>query len=267
MEVNAGQQIDTQNPAEAQAPEAAPAATQAADLDGFSKFVFQGEEYTPDRLHEIVNGFKKYSETAKQREEREYYESNLRVDLPKLLKDPSLADAFRQSYPKEYHWYLESLPSKAQPDPAQSHAAQPALPPEVLEKIQKMEARLKFHDERTYNAEVKAATAEIDKITKPLYEKYDLADEDAVLAKADALLGQQVKLTPAVWERLIRENHEKMEKRADQRRDARLKSQLEKGRRAADVGPGGATPGQAPQGPRTLEEAREAMLKAAYGGR
>jgi hypothetical protein len=265
MEVNADQTLDTQNPAPAQ--EAAPEAPKAADLDGFSKFVFQGEEYTPDRLHEIVNGFKKYSETAKQRDEREYYESNLRVDLPKLLKDPSLADAFRQTYPKEFHWYLESLPTKAQPDPAQSQAAQPALPPEIQDKIQKLEQRLQFHDQRTYQAEVNAATAEIDKVTKPLYEKYDLADEDAVLAKADALLAQKVKLTPSVWERLIRENHEKMEKRADQRRDAKLKAQLDKGRRAADVGPGGATPGQAPQGPRTLEEAREAMLKAAYGGR
>lgn len=237
-------------------------APSVTDLDGLSEFVFQGEKYTPDLLLERLNEHKKLSETARSRAEREEFDKHFEADRVKLLKDPSLADQFRQKYPKDYHWILEFLPQGQRQETAQPNAAQSALPKEYLEKLEAMERELQGFKHESFQTKTQAELAKIDKITQPLFQKFELADEEAVWAKADALLSRGVKLTEKTWERLIRENHEKIEKRADQRHGAKLKEQLEKGRRASDVGPGGSAPGQAPQTPRTFAEAQEAMLKS-----
>lgn len=239
-------------------------ATQApsvTDLDGLSEFQFQGSKYTPDQLLEIVNGYKKLSETSASRAEREEYEEHFRVDRERLLKDPSLADQFRQKYPKDYHWVLDFLPKgQRQEVAAQPNTAPNALPPEVQKEIDDLKAWRQTQEQRAYQSEVKAAEAQLEKITGPLFQKFPMADTDAVFAKADALLSQGNKLTEKTWERLVRENHESSQKRWDQFQGATLKQQMEKGRRAADVGPGGATPGQAPIKPRTFDEAEQALL-------
>jgi hypothetical protein len=259
MDVNS--QTENTEVQQAQNREAAP---QIANLDGYSEFEVQGSKYTPDQLYKILNEHKQFSETAKQRSEREEFDQHFEVDRARLLKDPSLADQFRQKYPKEYHWVLDFLPKEQRQETGQPNAAQTSLPPEVLEKIQKMEQRLSFYDQRTHQAEVQNAIAQIDKVTGPLFEKFPMADDEAVFAKADALLSQGVKLADKTWERIIRESHEKAQKKWDQHQGATLKQQLEKGRKAADVGPGGATPGQAPKR-MTMDEAREAMLKSVTG--
>lgn len=238
---------------EAQAPS-------VTDIDGLSEFQFQGEKYTPERLNEIVNGFKKYSETARTREEREEFDKHFEVDRARLLKDPMLADQFRQKYPKEYHWILDFLPREQRQEQAPP-AAQNALPPEFLKEIEDLKAWKQTQEQRTFQAEVKNAQSQIDKVTDPLFKKFPMADQDAVFAKADALLTSGTRLTDKTWERLIRENHESAQKRWDQFQGAQIKQQVEKGKRAADVGPGGSTPGQAPVKPRTFDEAQEALMK------
>ncbi len=239
-------------------------APQVANLDSLSEFEFQGAKYTPDRFHQILNEHKQFSETAKQRAEREEFDEHFIIDRERLLKDPSLADQFRQKYPKEYHYILDFLPKDQRQVAAQPNVAQTSLPPELVREIEELKAWKAHQEHRTHQAEVQNATAQIDKITGPLFEKYPMADDEAVFAKADAMLSNKMQLNDKTWERLVRESHEKAQKKWDQHQGATLKQQLDKGRRAADVGPGGATPGQAPKGPQTLNDAREAMLKAAY---
>lgn len=255
-QADATQDTSTQ---EAQAPS-------VTDLDGLSEFQFQGNKYTPEQLLSIVNEHKNLSETAKQRQEREELDAHFEADRVRLLKDPSLADLFRQKYPQRYHWILDFLPQGQRPQPAQPNAAPNALPPELAETIRDLKERVSFYDNQALEASVVKANAQLDQITKPLFEKFNLADEDAVFAKADALLQQKVKLTDKVWERIVRESHEKIQKRYDQHQGSIIKQQVEKGRRAADVGPGGATPGQAPQRARSFAEAQAALLKHVEAG-
>lgn len=257
MEVQAQTEAVNENTQTQEAPS-------VTDLDGFSEFQFQGEKYTPEALREIVTGYKQFSETAKQRSEREEFDKHFEVDRVRLLKDPSLADLFRQKYPKDYHWILEFLPKEQRQEMAQPQTAQNALPPEVSEKLKQLDSLMAWktaQEQRDFQTQVEVAQAQIDKITEPLYKKFPLAEEAAVLARAEALLQSGQKLTEKTWERLIRENHEAVQKRWDQHQGAILKQQQEKGRRAQDMGPGGATPGQAPARPKTFDEAREALMK------
>lgn len=239
-------------------------APQVTEIDGLSAFKFQGEDYTPDRLLEIVKGYKDSSAKLDSfAQEQKFYE-NLEADIENVLKDPAnLAQKFKEIYPKKFHGILDRILGNGQA-PAQKATAQNALPPEIAERLKKLdelEAWKQSQEQRTYQAEVKNAEAQIDKITQPLFKQFPMADEEAVFAKAEALVSRGAQLNEKTWERLIRESHEKSTKRWDQHQGAILKKQTEIGRRGADVGPGGAAPGQAPQRPRTLDEAREAMLK------
>ena len=256
MEVNThaeAAETQPQGAEQAQAPS-------VTELDGLSEFVFQGEKLTPEKLHEIVNGYKTLSETRAEMEKNREFEENLDADLDAVEKNPALAEKFKAVYPPKYHKLLDRILKTSAQTPASPQAAPNALPPEVMQKLQELEAWKKTQEQRAHQAEVKNAEAQIDKITEPLFKKYQLADETAVFAKAEALLQSGQKLTEKTWERLIRENHEAIQKRWDQFQGATIKQQMEKGRRAQDVGPGGATPGQAPQRPRTMREAEEALL-------
>lgn len=264
---------ETTNTAAAPATEAAPApeATQAVDLDGLSEFTFQGEKYNPERLHQIFGEYKTYSQQMKEYEKNKQFEDNLEIDLDNVLNDPRLADKFKATYPKKYHAILDKfLATRGQAQaqtPNTAQTTQPSLPKEFMSEFEQMKERLRFHEERAYQAEVQSASAKLDAMLPPLFKKYELANEDQVYTRAEALLQAGQKLTEKTWERLVRESHEAIQKKADQHYSAKLKTQIEKGQRGADVGPGGATPGQAPVKRRTFDEARDAMLAHVRGER
>lgn len=236
--------------------EQAPSVT---DLDALSEFSFQGKKYSPDKLLEIVNGYEKLSETQQSFSKDQEYLENLDADIEAVLKNPALAEKFKALYPQKFHTILDRVLKTNRPDTATPQPAQNALPPEVMQKLQALEQWKQTQEQRAHQAEVQSATAQIDKITEPLYKKFPMADETAVLAKAEALLNAGTKLTEKTWERIIRENHESAQKRWDQYQGATLQQQMEKGRRAQDVPLGGATPGQAPKR-RTMAEAEEALI-------
>jgi hypothetical protein len=258
-------------PAAAPATEAAPApeANQGVDLDGLSEFTFQGEKYNPERLHQMFSEHKTYSQQVQEYQKNKQFEDNLEIDLENVLQDPRLADKFKATYPKRYHTILDKFlqangRAQAQGTPAQAQPS--ALPKEFMSEFEQMKDRLRFHEDRAYQAEVQSASAKLDAMLPPLFKKYEMANEDQVYTRAEALLQQGQKLTEKTWERLVRESHDAMQKKADQVYGAKLKTQIEKGQRGADVGPGGATPGQAPVKPRTFDEAREAMLASLRRG-
>lgn len=256
LENESVQDTNTAAPAEAApAPE-----TPVTDIDGLSEFTFQGEKYTPERLHKMFNEHQTYATQVKEFGDHKKYYDNLDVDLESVLKDPNLADKFRQTYPKSFHGLLDKLLGTRRQDQAPSQTAQPSLPKELLTEFEQMKGRLNYHEQRAYQAEVQAANAKIDAILPPLFKKYEMANEDQVFTRAEGILAGGQKLTEKTWERIVRESHEVAAKKADQYHGAKLKTQLEKGQRGQDVGPGGATPGQAPQKPRTFAEAQEAMI-------
>lgn len=234
------------------------------DLDGLSEFTFQGEKFNPDRLHQTFREHKEWSEKIKAYEKNQEFEKNLEIDLDNVLNDPKLADRFKAIYPKMYHAILDKLLSSR--SPAQAQSTQPAQntqpPKEFLDRLGHFDERLKFFEQRAYQAEVEAASAKLDSVLPPLFKAHPLANEDQVYARAEALLQQGQKLSEKTWERIVRESHDYQKKKSDQVYSAELKSQLEKGQKGRDIGPGGSTPGQAPVRPKTFDEAREAMIKS-----
>ncbi len=232
------------------------------ELDGLSEFSFQGEKYTPDQLHKMFTEHKTYSSQADEYKKEKEYSDNLQIDLDNVLADPRLAEKFKATYPKKYHAVLDGYLKTNGQAPAQSNTAQsPTLPKEFLNEFGQVKERLKFFEQRAYDAEVASANAKLDAIVPPLMKKFPMAIEDQVYTRAENILQSGQKLTEKTWERLVRESHESAQKRADQFYGLKMKSQLEKGQRGADVGPGGASPGQAPVKPKTFAEAQAAMME------
>lgn len=239
------------------APEAVPSLT---ELDGLSEFTFQGNKYTPDQLHKIFGEHKTFSESMPEYKKEKEYSDNLQIDLDNVLADPRLADKFKATYPKKYHGVLDRYLSSNGQAPAQSQPAQSGLPKEFQTEFMQVKDRLAMFEQRAFDAEVQSANAKIEAIVPKLLEKFPMADDTTVYSRAEAVLQAGQKLTDKTWERLVRENHEQNQKRADRVYSAKMKAQTEKGQRGQDIGPGGANPGQSPKRPRTFDEAREAAL-------
>ncbi len=245
--------------APAVAPETKPSLT---ELDGLSEFTFQGEKYTPDQLHKMFTEHKTYAQQSTEYKKEKEYSDNLQIDLDNVLADPRLAEKFKATYPKKYHAILDGYLRTNGQAPAQSQPAQPApLPKEFLSEWQNMRQEMNTIKQREFEHATAAASAKIDAILPKLLEKYPMAIEDQVYSRAEAVINSKQVLNDQTWERLVRESHEQFQKKADRVYGEKMKSQLEKGQRGADVGPGGASPGQAPVKPKTFAEAQAAMME------
>jgi hypothetical protein len=239
---------------------AAPEGPATTDIDGLSEFTWQGEKWTPDKWSQVYNDYKKLSEQSKSFADNEKYQKNFRTDLDAVLKDPEhLVEKFKKIYPKDYHEVLDLILERRQAQ-AQPQSARPSLPPEMKSQIDEMSQRLKFFEDRAYQSEVQNASAQIDKITTPLFEKFALANEDQVYSRAEQMVTSGQKMTASAWERLIRESHEQMSKKSDRVNGAKLKEQIEKGKRGADTGPGGSAPGVAPKKAQTISQATDEYI-------
>lgn len=243
----------------------APAVT-PTELDGLSEFTFQGEKLTPDQLHRMKSEHKHYAEQLSSYEQNKQYVDNLDADIENVLSDPRLADRFKQTYPKmvngiNVHSYLDRLLSNQRPGETQQTAQSATLPKEFLNEFGELKRGLQFLTQDALQAKTEAAGAKIDAILPKLMDKFPLADQDTILMRAEKFLEAKGSLNEQTWERFARESHQAKQKQFDQYQAAQLKTQLEKGRRSADTGPGGATPGQAPVKPRNFEEAQAAMIK------
>jgi hypothetical protein len=246
-----------------QAAEAPAQAPQSVDLDGLSEFSYQGEKYTPDKLHQIITEYKSLNE---QKGETKYWHA-LQADLETIKARPDLAPKFKEQYPAKFHAYLDLVLGKGQETDQAATTQAPAIPKEVLTRIEAAEQKLSAYEQRAHQAEVEANIAKMDAILPKLYQKYELANNDQVLIRAEQHAAKGVKLTDAVWERLVRESHDQVKKAADAYYQKTLKAQIEKGQRGADVAPGGVAPGQKPIRPRTFDEAEELMMREAKAGR
>lgn len=258
--MNENDRVSTENLAStgAEAPTQTP---EALDLDGVSQFKWQGQTYTPDQFTEVFQGYQRYGETSKYVNEDQRYWANVNHDIEKVLKNPARADEFKQVYPERFHSYLDRLlNSNQRADGNQDKTGQ--LPREINEKLSAYEQRLKAFEDKAFQSDVSAASARIDAILPNLLKKYELADQDKILFEAEKFLNKGGQLTDAVWERLAREEHERVTTRADKFYQAKLKTQLQQGEKGKDTGPGGASPGGAPVKPKTFAQAQEAMIES-----
>ncbi len=239
-----GQTIPGTESAQSEAP--APSIT---NLDSLSEFEFQGERFTPERLQEIYKGYQTFGEQQKSAQSEDRFWRNLEADIDNVVQNPALAEQFKRVYPQKFHAILNKLMPNSEPQ-------SPSIPKELTERLSKvdqMEARL-------HQMAVESANAKLDAILPKLYDKYPMAVEDQVLARAEAFLSQGGKLTDGIWERLAKESHESARKRSDAYYKKELQAQTTKGIQAQDIGPGGAAPGKAPPKIRSFDEAQTAMI-------
>lgn len=236
--------------------QAAEQAQQIAELEAMDRFKFNGKEMTAKELNSMVMARSDYTQKTQALAEDRKYINALKDDMPALKANPGLADKFREVYPPQYHWVLDALGIAPKAESKQSSGQ--ALPPEMQEFVQ----RLDRIEGQTREKQVQAISAELDNIYGTLGKKYPYAREKEVTAAASALLdhltkeqGDDAQLTPAHFDRLFKQSHDEISKMFDSRQSERMKTQKQANARGRDVGPGGGTPGAAPQRPRTLKEA------------
>lgn len=237
--------------------EGASAQPQITSLDSLSEFEFQGRKLTPDQLQEVFNGYKTLSERQKAYEGEEKFIKNLDADIEAVLENPSLAAQFKSTYPEKYHRVLDRVLSRMNPQ-AQN---QSTLPKSFMDEFGQLKSGYEQLQKHLHQMAVESANAKLDATLPKLWEKFPMANEDQVLARAESFLSQGGKLTEQVWERLAKESHEAITKKADAFYKKQLGAQLEKGQMAKDVGPGGAAPGKAPVKVKTFADAEKAMIE------
>lgn len=247
--------------ADASGSDAADAKAQALiDLDTVDRFKFAGREWTPKDFQGAYMMQSDYTrKTQALSEERKYYD-NLSHDLRSVKANPALAADFKRVYPEKYHAYLEYVTqaqssNQAQGMPQQSNQQnQSSIDPQFMERFTRLESEL---NER----KVEAASAEIDAKFKTLGEKFPYADEEAVIARAQALLERGDKLTDKVWESLFQTVHDRYKGMAEKHYSEQFKKQQSSNLKGRDVAAGGGTPGKAPKMPRTIKEASAFALQ------
>lgn len=235
--------------------DAAAPAPSITSLDSLSEFEFQGEKYTPERLQEVFKGYQSAGELQRSSQQEERYWANLDSDLESVAADPSLVAKFKSIYPQKFHSIVDRFVSRSSQGQSQPNSN---IPKEFLNEFGQLKSGYQTMRQQLEQMAVESANAKLDSILPKLYEKFPLAVEDAVLARAEAFLSQGGKMTQQAWERFAKESHESVEKKADSHYQKKLQAQMEKNKAGADVGPGGSPPGKAPVQPRTFEQARAA---------
>jgi len=221
------------------------------DLDSAEKFKWQGREWTTKELQSAYMAHSDYTrKTQALAEERRFYD-NLSVDLEAVKHNPNLLSEFKRVYPEKFHSYLNYVQQK-QPE-GQVQSQQSSIDPQFKERFERLERQL-------HEKEVSAIEAELDVKFKQYSEKYPMADEEAVVARAQALLARGDKLTDETWDNLWKSVHDRYQKLADDYYGKKIKEQKSASHKAKDVGSGGGTVGHAPFKPKNLKEATDALL-------
>lgn len=239
--------------------QAAAAQQQLVDLDSLEKFRFNGREMSKKDLLNAVMFQSDYTrKTQSLAEERKYYD-NLEEDLRAVKADPSLAAKFKAVYPEKFHkflGYVTPAQAAAEAQQASQGPQKQQLDPVLAERIERIEAK-----ER--EREVAAAEAQLDSQFEKLKTKYPYGDEEAVIARAEALLAQGTKITPDVIERLYKSVHDRTVETAKRWYAEQTKKQKQANQAGKDVASGGGIPGQAPKLPKSIKEASALIRREA----
>lgn len=231
------------------------------DLDKVQKFKYGGREWTPKDFQGAVMMQSDYTKkTQAIAQERKYYD-NLSADLEAVKGNPQLIDEFKKVYPEKFHSFLSYIQKEEQrqaKEAPQEQASDPAY--------KQFQSRIEQIENHFKEQEVSSINAELDNKFSQLSKKYDMADEESVLARAQTLVeklqsenpGQKVKISDQQWDQLWKTVHDKAEAAFNARYTKQVQSKLQNNARAKDVPAGGGIPGQAPRKFETIREASDA---------
>jgi hypothetical protein len=213
-------------------------------LDKYERFKFGDQEWTPDSLKKAMMRQSDYTKKTQAVKEIQKYYDNLKFDLDHVKGNPSLADKFKEVYPKDFWPYLDYVMRKSEESnemAQQQGRGQTELPRELQERLDRVESYVK-------EKEIESFDAQLDTTFAKLAQKYPDGNEEIVLARAQAILeaNPNMKLDQGAWERLWKKSHDEVSGLIKQKQEKLFNTQKEANSRAKDIGSGGGTPGSAP---------------------
>lgn len=233
--------------------QAEPTAQDLIDLEKVGKFRFEGREWTPKDFRGAFMMQADYTRKTQQLAEERKYFDNLNTDLAAVKANPNLADKFREVYPAKYHAYLDYVTQKREQQTGQQ-GQNGSVDPEFMRRFNMLESEMNAR-------KVEAINAELDARFKVLSEKYPLADEEAAIARAQALHSKGIQLTDKIWDQIWKAVSDKNEMVFKKYGASRVNQQKTANQRGRDTAPGGGIPGQAPKKPKTIKEASALALE------
>jgi len=134
-------------------------------------------------------------------------------------------------------------------------------------KLTALERKLEMLEQKEYQREREQAEKYIDSSIEKFSKKYELADQDLVLARAEVLISSNAKLDDAAFEKIFKESHERNLERAKAHGEKMFKGQSQANSQAKDTSIGGGTPGQAPIVPKTIKDATRQIMADIEAGK
>lgn len=224
------------------------------DLESVQKFRFGGKEWTPKEFQGAYMMQADYTRKTQQLAEERKYFDNLNADLAAVKANPSLESKFREVYPAKYHAYLDYVAQKQAQAGQNSQSPYGNIDPAFQRRFESLEADMNTR-------KVEAINAELDARFKTLSEKYPLADEEAAIARAQALHSKGIQLNDKVWDQIWKAVSDKNEAVFKKYGAAQVNKQKQANQQGKDAAPGGGIPGQAPKRPKTIKEASQFALE------
>jgi len=237
------------------------------DIDAPDRYRYQGRS-----IKEWESGYMRQqdytSKTQAIAQERKYID-NLAVDLDRVRSNPTLAEQFRSIYPEKYHAYLRYVLSENSANNPQSQSSYQQQQRQFAQLDPGVEMRINNLERTIRDKEVAAISAELDNKFRTLSEKYPFADEEAVIARAQALLNKMKEMNPGnpdirisdkQWDALWKSQHERSYGLSDARYKKQVQSQINASKKGSDMGQGGGIPGQSPRQFKTIKEATSQAL-------
>lgn len=241
-------------------------AGQFVDLADPERYRYEGRP-----VKELYSGYMRQQDYSQKTQaiaqERRFYD-NLEVDLERVRAQPALVEQFKAIYPEKFHAYLRwvSTGTPSQPPRQQQQEGQPPSQQQYAQLDPRTKASLDRLIQNSQATELKAINAEIDQVFSKMSTKYPYADEEACIARGQALLqalkkndplNQDLRITEQQWDSIWKSQHERSFGLADTQYKKLVNEQIKASKKGADAPGGGGIPGQAPRVHKTIKEASD----------
>jgi hypothetical protein len=219
------------------------------DLDTVDRFNFGGREWTPKDLQSAYMMQQDYSKKTQALAEERRFAENFAPDAAKVMEDPSLLSRFAEIYPEKYVQVLQSVLQGRGTQTQKETGAQErsTLPPEVVQKLSKMDKFIQVAEQKEQEVKVQAHMTEIDQMIAKFSPKYPFAKENVVLATAQLLHDRGEKLTSDAWEKIYKYAHGEYEKLFKEQYQKQFNNQKDANVKGRDIAAGGGIPSTAPE--------------------
>lgn len=260
-QVSTEEKVDTQEAQKSQT-------TDLPDLDKLERFRFKGREMTRKELEDSFLMRGDYTKKTQEVAEARKYADNFHADLRAIVKDPRLLAEMRKVYPPDYVQITEEILKQLKPafsqqqqPQATDQSAQSNLPPEVLERLEKVDRWERDMQERS----TQAMLEQINTLHERMGKKYPYADPDVVDNRVSLAIEKGLKVDSAnlstIYENAYKQHDAALKSRFDEMNKKKVEEQVKAGRKARDVGAGGATPGSAPKKYTKIADVGRDLLK------